>query len=74
MFTRSVLLLFAAAPIACAAAQAAPEDAFFQAAFGLIGLEKGSVCFARDCDDRQLAAHKGQRIRDVAIHLSRFPI
>jgi hypothetical protein len=55
--------------VGVATAQAAPEDAFHQAAFGATGLKEGSACFARSYDDQHLSRHKGQRIRDVAIRL-----
>ena len=56
--------------LGCGAAQAAPEDQFLQAALGAANPGKGSVCFARTYDAAHLAAHKGQRVRDVAIRLT----
>jgi hypothetical protein len=61
----SALALCLLQPAACAS-----ESAFYRAAFGSDTLEKGSICFARTYDAAHLGAHKGQRIRDIAIKLT----
>ncbi len=56
--------------VAAAPASAAGWDAFLQASFGAGAAKDGSICYARTYDAQHLSAHKGQRIRDVAIKLT----
>lgn len=64
------VLLTALALCAGTPLQAASWDGFLTAAFGSAAVESGAVCYARAYDARHLAAHKGQRLRDVAIRFA----
>lgn len=60
----SFVFICAAAPL-----HAANWDQFLKASFGAADVGEGSACYARVYDAKHLAAHKGQRIGDVAVRL-----
>lgn len=60
----SLVFIYAAAPL-----HAANWDQFLKASFGAADVGEGSACYARVYDAKHLAAHKGQRIGDVAVRL-----